>query len=463
MDGLSGWQQAGAAPGADQFGVSTAGSVCRPPAAAQGSWVPPPRRLRGAAPGSSLAPWARLFGARGCCGTGGSRARSPRQPPLSSSSAPLPLRPCPPRASYRNCCPVELGTPTAQAPSPAGGAAATVPTVCANAARLHPACLQNASLLQLLQQQAAMSQQQQPQQQRQQQQPRPQQAGGAGDANMNVSLAALLAQQPGGAAANGQQQFPGFSVPQQPAGYGFQPPPTAFAGQAATAPFITPNLLQQQMAAGAAGALPSGGGRSGSGSLPPAILQHQQAALARQAAAGTAVAALPGIPPASVASNGFGPEVQQAAWGAMPLPPFPMPLAGFGLEQQPASSTAAGAAGAAAGAAAAPQPKRRGRQPRDPSTLTEKQLRAREAQKRFRDKQKRMMAETEAAVGQTTDELQRLRCAGLLGCGPAWVLGRSLSRCWQARLACCCCLHEHPVCEVGGPLPAHQLRPSTVH
>ncbi|PRW58056.1 mTERF domain-containing mitochondrial isoform A [Chlorella sorokiniana] len=279
----------------------------------------------------------------------------------------------------------------------------------------------NASLLQLLQQQAAMAQQQQAQQhqqaaQRQQAaQARPQQAGVAGDSNMNLSLAALLAQQPAGAAAGAQQQFPGFGAPQQPAGYGFQPSATAFAGQAAVAPggmapsFLSPDLLQQQMAA--AGTLPGGSNRSGSGSLPPAILQHQQAALARQAAAGAA-ATLPGVPPVSVASNGFGPEGQQPAWGAMPLPAFPLPLAGFGMEQQPVSSTAAGlagAGGAAPGGGAAPQPKRRGRQPRDPSTLTEKQLRAREAQKRFRDKQKRMMAETEAAVGQTTEELQRLR------------------------------------------------------
>ncbi len=295
-----------------------------------------------------------------------------------------------------------------------------------------PACLQNPSLLHLLQQQANLTQQQQQrppavQQQRQQQaQARPQQAGGLGDAGMNLSLAALLAQQQVGAAAAGQQQLPTFGLPQQPAGYGMQPPP-AFAGQMAggAAPaFLPADLLQQQMAAGT---LPGGAVRSGSGSLPPAILQHQQAALARQAAAG-AVPPMPVVPPASVASNGFGPEgQQQPAWGTLPLPPFPLPMAGFGMEQQPASSAAAGAA-----AAAAPQPKRRGRQPRDPSTLTEKQLRAREAQKRFRDKQKRMMAETEAAVGQTVDELQRLRCAwctvGRALLGVAGCLGELLSR-----------------------------------
>lgn len=290
--------------------------------------------------------------------------------------------------------------------------------------------------------------QQQPQQQQKQRQQQQQQQAAAQQQPQYSTFGML--QQP--AVTSG---FPGFQpqaygVPQQ----GLYAPQAGYGGMPVGG-FLPADFLQQQMAAAAPSAPARGNGNgNGSGTLPPAILQHQQAALARQAAAGP-LPTLPLVPPASVASNGgVKPEpaggmgagaqpnwslLQQHAAAAaaaatvpLPLPGFTLPVAFAGADQ-PASSTAHGAAeqqGAAAaaaavlahaqqdyggGAAALPTgPRRRGRQPKDPSTLTEKQLRAREAQKRFRDKQKRQMAETEAAVGETVEELERLRCVAVL-------------------------------------------------
>eukprot|EP00887_Chlorella_sp_A99_P007938 scaffold12.g7938.t1 len=77
----------------------------------------------------------------------------------------------------------------------------------------------------------------------------------------------------------------------------------------------------------------------------------------------------------------------------------------------PATLQAAATAAAGAAAAGQPQPKRKGRRPADPSTLTEKQLRAREAQRRFREKQKRTMIETAATVESMAAELEHLTVA----------------------------------------------------
>ncbi|KAK2075550.1 hypothetical protein QBZ16_001658 [Prototheca wickerhamii] len=71
-----------------------------------------------------------------------------------------------------------------------------------------------------------------------------------------------------------------------------------------------------------------------------------------------------------------------------------------------ASAAGADSLGGAAGASGSAGAKRRGRRPADTANLTQKQLRAREAQKRFRDKQRSRMQETEEMVSQLARELQ---------------------------------------------------------
>ena len=279
------------------------------------------------------------------------------------------------------------------------------------------------SLLDLLQQQAALAKQQQ-----QRRQPQAQ----AGAPGLDVPLATLLAQQNAAAAAagGGGGGFPGFHS--QPLGV----PQT---GEFLQAPGMPPNFLpidfgqQQQQRAG--------------GALPPAILQHQQAALAQQAAAPPMPA---GMPPVS----GAGFDATQPSWAAqaasVPLPTFPLP---FGVPTD--SAATAGAAAAAAGNAASgaqPAPRRRGRQPRDPSTLTEKQLRAREAQKRFREKQKRQMAEAEEAMGATAAELERLRCVRAVMCG--W--GGSMAAVTDGQGGAV----PSPMCLLSPHSPTHQPHPT---
>ena len=141
--------------------------------------------------------------------------------------------------------------------------------------------------------------------------------------------------------------------------------------------FPHPHPACQQLAE-----LPGGGGV-----LPPAILQHQQAALAQQAPTQPDAQQQLLQQPVAVQQGGVG---QATAAGA--------PLQQQGEEEQPR--------------------RRRGRKPKDASTLTEKQLRAREAQKRFRDKQRRAMTETESAMGATVAEMELLRW-GLVG-GAGW-------------------------------------------
>ena len=105
-----------------------------------------------------------------------------------------------------------------------------------------------------------------------------------------------------------------------------------------------------------------------------------------------------------------------------------------GMGSGPATVAAAGARSPVPELPSGPAAKRKGRKPADPSTLTEKQLRAREAQKRFREKQKRVMLETEEALRSMSAEMQMLRwvLAGLCGVAPQVVLFDDPSRCVTA-------------------------------
>ncbi|EFN55618.1 hypothetical protein CHLNCDRAFT_52245 [Chlorella variabilis] len=299
---------------------------------------------------------------------------------------------------------------------------------------------EDTAMLQLLQQQAAQGQQH-PMQHQQQQPPQQQQQPAAG---IDMSFAALLHQQQPQAAWAGSgigafaappagasfpQQFQQGYREAQPGLGGFPAAQQAGGVPAGLPPALYPPdflLSSQQVLDGGA-------------QLPPAILQHQQAAMARQ---GQQVAAQAPLAPApGVGGAGLGACMGQApSWAllqqqaqmaaALPLPPLAAPLvpAGGGgfvggppqgsslapqlqPQQQGPGPGAAPAASAPAAAAGQEAPRRRGRQPQDPSTLTDKQLRARDAQKRFREKQKRLMAETEAAVGDTSAELDRIRIA----------------------------------------------------
>ncbi|KAL4421931.1 hypothetical protein ABPG77_007873, partial [Micractinium sp. CCAP 211/92] len=301
---------------------------------------------------------------------------------------------------------------------------------------------ENAALLQQMLQEQAQQQQQPLQHQYQQQQQPQQQQFAATMQSFSYGQQGFAAPQFGLSAGFPQAGTP-YGLPSLQQQQGAFLPAQQQQQQSAFLPGAAPAFLQQPLADGVSGA------------LPPAILQHQQAALARQQQQQqqqqqqTVLPSMPlpgmalqAMPPASVASNGVltegMPGTQQPSWallqqaaaavGAVP-PMVAMPTLPL-MTEQPAASTSQqptaltslltqpGAAGGTAAAstgtgapsgAPASAPKRRGRQPKDPSTLTEKQLRAREAQKRFRDKQKRMMSETEQAVTAASVELERLR------------------------------------------------------
>eukprot|EP00887_Chlorella_sp_A99_P007937 scaffold12.g7937.t1 len=86
------------------------------------------------------------------------------------------------------------------------------------------------------------------------------------------------------------------------------------------------------------------------------------------------------------------------AGGAPPPPECPAP----------SSRPRRGAKARAKKEAPAGPPKRKGKAPADPSTLTKKQLLAREAQRRFREKQKRTIQETQDALRAAHEEVARL-------------------------------------------------------
>lgn len=319
------------------------------------------------------------------------------------------------------------------------------------------------SLLQLMQQQMSMAQQpHQPYQQaqlphpdlsfvellQQEQVPMsggiPQQVPMSGGAPLAPLPVPSYTSQPGSTCLEQQHfQLP-YTVPppQMPFAFEFgqqqEPGGTAFGGGgAAGVPVFPLHTVQQDQQ----------GGLAGASQLPPAILQHQQAAAHSPVSVNSS--GLPDTMLAAAAAANTGqpaawPLLQQPAAATAPLLPMmvptslalptsplipapltvPQPQASGQPSSQPSSSSAggpaappprrstAGGTGPAAGAAAPPPPRRRGRQPKDPSLLTEKQLRAREAQKRFREKQRNGMAEQEAAVGAAAAELDRMRWVG---------------------------------------------------
>lgn len=152
---------------------------------------------------------------------------------------------------------------------------------------------------------------------------------------------------------------------------------------------------------------PGGGGAPPGGALPLQSLQPIAVQLPPGMPAGALLPHdLSGVVPATaglpvpVPGSPFGASV------ALPSPNYMVPLEAVGTAEsvQPAASGRGGWRGGMDGVDGADQqqaqqPRRRGRKPKDESLLTEKQLRAREAQKRFRDRQVRRACVQSGAKG----------------------------------------------------------------